>query len=60
MTDKQREDFQKLMYDLLKNAARSSFVEFLEGCGLTMEDYTSIKDSLEHSDLYIDTSKFYL
>ena len=60
MNDKQREDFQRLMYALLKNAARSSFTEFLEGEGLTIEDYHSIKDALERSDLYIDTSKFYL
>lgn len=60
MNDKQIEDFQKLMYGLVKNAARSSFVEFLEECGLTMDDYSSIKGALELSDLNVDTAKFYL
>ena len=60
MNDKQKADFQKLMYGLIKNAARSSFVEFLDEWGLTMDDYSSIKGAIELSDLDVDTSKFYL
>ena len=41
------EDIQKkmqtLIYALTKNAARFSYLEFLEDYGITMEDYAEIK-----------------
>ena len=35
-----------LMYGLTKNAARTSFVDFLEDCGLSESDYSEIKHYL--------------
>lgn len=39
--------FEKLMYGLLKNASRNSFVRFLDSWGLSEEDYAEIKKHLE-------------
>ena len=35
---------QDLMYRLTKDAARTSYREFLENCGISEEDYEKIKD----------------
>jgi len=40
----QKEKMNSLMYSLVKNAARSSFAEFLEGLGISDEDYKAIKE----------------
>jgi hypothetical protein len=39
--------FEKLMYRLLKDASRHSFVDFLEACGITEIEYNEIKKYLE-------------
>ena len=40
---------QHLMYRLTKEAARYSFVEFLESCDISEDEYDQIKDAwLEH------------
>ena len=33
-----------LMYFLIKNAARSSFVDFLKELDLTLDDYNNLRD----------------
>ncbi|WP_232696147.1 hypothetical protein [Brevibacillus daliensis] len=40
------EKFSTLMYALTKNAARNSFVDFLEEWDLTKDDYDDIKEHL--------------
>lgn len=39
--------FEKLMYGLLKNASRDSFVEFLELWDISEDEYEAIKQHLE-------------
>lgn len=39
--------FEKLMYGLLKNASRISFMDFLETWGLSEQEYDEIKKHLE-------------
>lgn len=39
--------FEKLMYGLLKNASRISFIDFLETWGITEQEYDEIKEHLE-------------
>lgn len=39
--------FETLMYFLLKEAARESFVDFLDDIGLTEKDYNDIKAHIE-------------
>ena len=39
--------FEKLMYGLLKNASRDSFVDFLEMWEITEDEYEEIKKHLE-------------
>ena len=34
---------QTLMYMLTKNAARNSYADFLEGCGISNDEYKQIK-----------------
>lgn len=41
--------FEILMYFLVKNAARNSFVRFLDDIGLTMDDYHEISQHLKVS-----------
>lgn len=43
------ENFSRLMYALTKNAASSSFVDFLEVWDISQEDYDQIKKYLEHT-----------
>ena len=59
MTQHQKNTFIALMYAFTKNAARSSFVEFLEELDITLEEYKELKKVIG-SELGIDTSKFYL
>jgi hypothetical protein len=44
-----KEAFSTLMYALTKNAARVSFVEFLENWGISEEEYDSIRDYLKET-----------
>lgn len=44
-----KDKFNTLMYALIKEAAKSSFVEFLEVWELTEEDYNEIKTHLEET-----------
>ncbi len=39
--------FETLMYGLLKNASRISFVDFLETWGISKQEYDEIKKHLE-------------
>jgi hypothetical protein len=39
--------FSTLMYWLTKNAARDSFIEFLDDIDLSLEDYVEIKKHLK-------------
>ncbi|WHY75723.1 hypothetical protein QNH20_16525 [Neobacillus sp. WH10] len=41
--------FEKLMYFLIKDAAKYSFVEFLDESGLTEEDFEEIKKYLQET-----------
>ena len=43
------EKFSRLMYYLTKNAARYSWLGFLESIGLTEEDYKEIKEYLKEN-----------
>ncbi|MEI7219078.1 hypothetical protein WCT79_18955 [Pectobacterium carotovorum] len=43
--------FSKLMYALTKNAARSSFVEFLEYWEIKEEEYEEISKFLAENDI---------
>jgi orotate phosphoribosyltransferase-like protein len=43
MNDELKEKMNTLMYFLTKEAARSSFVEFIEDIGISDEDYKDIK-----------------
>ena len=43
MTDELQKKVQTLMYMLTKNAARNSYTEFLEDCGIDDDDYDEIK-----------------
>ncbi|WP_162940861.1 hypothetical protein [Pectobacterium parmentieri] len=43
--------FSRLMYALTKNAARNSFVEFLEEWDITEEDYEEISKFLKDNDI---------
>lgn len=40
-------NFETLMYYLIKDACRESFIEWLEDRGLTEDDYEKIKIELE-------------
>ena len=44
MTEELQKKMQTLMYFLTKNAARSSYVEFLEECGINYDEYQEIKE----------------
>jgi len=59
MNQDQKNMFTALMYGLLKNAARSSFVDFLEDLNITSEEYKELKKVIGEQ-LEVDTSKFYL
>ena len=39
--------FENLMYGLLKNASKNSFIDFLETWGITEDEYYEIKKHLE-------------
>jgi hypothetical protein len=41
------EKFSRLMYALTKHTARDSFIDFIEGWGLTWDDYKEIRDYLK-------------
>lgn len=41
--------FSQLMYALTKQAARESFVEFLDNWGIAEEDYDAIRDYLKET-----------
>jgi len=43
MGEEIQKKMQTIMYALTKNAARSSYVEFLEDWGITEDDYEQIK-----------------
>jgi hypothetical protein len=43
------EKFSRLMYALTKHAARNGFIDFIEGWGLTWEDYEEIRDYLKET-----------
>jgi len=43
------EKFSRLMYALTKHAARDSFIDFIEGWGLTWDDYKEIRDYLKET-----------
>ena len=47
---------QTWIYFLVKNAARNSYVDFLNNIGITMEEYEAIKEKVEttlHCKLYV-------
>ena len=46
MSEELRKQMSVLMYALTKEAARSNFIEFLDGWGLSMKDYEEIRDEL--------------
>jgi 5-bromo-4-chloroindolyl phosphate hydrolysis protein len=43
------EKFNTLMYWLIKTVAKYDFSEFLEEIGLTLEEYTEIRDYLKET-----------
>jgi hypothetical protein len=49
MNNVNKEIFSKLMYALTKNAARSSFVDFLEVWEIPEEEYDKIRDYLKET-----------
>jgi hypothetical protein len=59
MNENQKNAFVALMYAFTKNAARVSFVEFLEDLDITLEEYKLLKKVIGEQ-LGVDTSKFYL
>jgi len=44
MDENLQKKMQDLMYKLTKEAARTSYREFLENCGINDEDYKKIKE----------------
>ena len=47
MNDELKVKMNRLIYSLTKDAARSSFIEYLENCGITEEEYDLIKEEWE-------------
>ena len=47
MNEHLQDKMQTLIYALTKNAARNSFIEFLEGWGITEEEYDQLKEVLK-------------